>query len=117
MAVEGHKPGRIPGGLRPNIVIRLKKGWTFESDSRAFISRDGQKLSPMKDLPEGSRLVYVAPELAQAVPESLSEDERNLARYLHVILPEGTGPSAYFHVLRKWACIDKVEPSPDISLP
>ena len=113
----GHDAGRSPKGIKPHLNLELRVGWRFDSDQRTFISDDGRQFSPMKDLPKGSRIVYKTPELAQASPESLSQEERSLARGLQVILPKGKDPAAYLALVRKWVCVLEAQLPREISLP
>jgi hypothetical protein len=68
-------------------------------------------------LPKGSRIAYKVPSLAAADAARLSRPERDLRRYVHVILPAKETPGAYINALRGWPCVESATLAPDISLP
>lgn len=109
--------GGPPPGLKPYLRVRLKPGWSWDAGRRRFVSPEGEEVAAGEGLPKGSRIVPVAPELAEAAPESLSPDEEELARHLQVILPAGTDPAGLLPLVRRWRCVEKAEPPPEISLP
>ena len=109
--------GKAPKGIRPHLVVKVKPDWQYDDSRGTFVSSSGQAFSAMEKLPRGSTIVHVAPHLAKADPRSLSKDERNLARYVHVILPRKTTPSAYLEVVRSWPCVEEARLPPEISLP
>jgi hypothetical protein len=55
--------------------------------------------------------------LARAEGSSLSADERNLARHMQIVFPKGTAVDSYLAAIRKWHCVEQVQPPPQISLP
>src|SRR5947209_7251243 len=79
----------LPLGVSPHVDLRLKPGWRFDRRRPALVSKAGQSVSLRGLLPSGTRIVPMAPSLADADPQSLSEDEHLLARYFQV-LPSGT---------------------------
>ncbi len=102
---------------KPHLVVKLKGGWLFDSDRRRFVSADGRQFSPVKDLPKRTRIVYMTPMLARKSLKSLSKEEKELVRYVQVILPKGQDPSAYLVRVREWECVADVNLPPDLSLP
>jgi hypothetical protein len=108
---------RPPPGLRPHIVARLRPGWRYDARRRGMISPAGETLTLPGELPRGSRVQYMVPELAEKPPEELTEDERTLGRYVHVILPAGTDPASHVATVAAWPCIEEAHLPPDISLP
>lgn len=113
----GQEGGSSPKGIPPHLVVKLKPGWRYDESVDVFISPKGRAKSPHADLPRGSRIVYMLPDLARADPVALSIDERQLARYLHVFFPKGTTVSDYLALASSWACVEDVELPPEISLP
>jgi hypothetical protein len=103
--------------VRMPLDFKLKSGWHFETKRRAFESDSGEKFSPRGDLPEGSRIVYKVPNLAKADESKLSKHERDLRRYMQVILPEGESPAAYLRAVRAWPPVEEANVGPDVSLP
>lgn len=98
-------------------MVKLKRGWSFDSERRVFLSGTGKKFPPKADLPKRSRIVYMSPDLANQAPGKLTKDERNLSRYLQIIFPKGTIPKKYIDVIEHWECVEKVRLPPEISLP
>jgi hypothetical protein len=114
MIQGGHPPARA---VAPHLVLKLKAGWTFDPERRVFVSQQGRRFVPRVKLPRGSRIIHMVPGLAKAAQKSLSRHERNLARYLQLILPRRTDPAAYIETLRKWDCLAEVRRAPEIDLP
>jgi len=104
-------------GLKPHLVVKIKAGWTFNPKEKMFVSRKGKKFSPTPHLPKGSEVRFMTPELATSDPGSLSKAERNLARYLQILFPQGTAPKRFIMAIKEWECIEEVRLPPDISLP
>ena len=117
LPVMGLDAGRVPKGLKPHLVVKLNEGWEFDATRHVFVSTEGREFSPKTALPKGSKIVYTAPTLATAPRNSLSEAQRNLARYVQVILPKGHDAAAYRPVVAKWECVEEVDLAPVISLP
>jgi hypothetical protein len=106
-----------PKGLKPHLVVKIKAGWTFNPKQKIFVSRKGKKFSPTPHLPKGSELRFMTPELATSDPELLSGAERDLARFLQILFPQGTASKRFIMVIKEWECIEDVRLPPDISLP
>lgn len=107
-----------PGGkVRTPIDVKLKKAWRFDEDRQVFSSTAGETFAPGQTLPRGSRIVYKVPKLAKADPARLSKAERDLARYMHVILPKGKSPYEWVEAVRAWPPVESAEVAPDVTLP
>jgi hypothetical protein len=106
-----------PKRLRPSLDVKLASGWRYEGRAGLFISSDGKQFSPREQLPKGTKLLYMVPQLARAEGSSLSADERNLARHMQIVFPKGTAVDSYLAAIRKWHCVEQVQPPPQISLP
>jgi hypothetical protein len=110
-------PAPHDGSIRTPLDFKLKSEWYFETKSRTFKSSSGDRFSPRGDLPRGSRIVYKTPKLAQADPSALNEHERELRRYMQVILPHGESPAKYVPAVRAWPSVEEAYAGPDVSLP
>jgi hypothetical protein len=110
---------RLPANSRIRIPVdlKLKPGWRFNPDRRVFESDTGEKFTPRGDLPKNSRIVYKVPNLARVKAANLSKSERDLRRYMQVILPAGESPAEYVNVVRGWPCVEEAHVAPEISLP
>lgn len=107
----------LSGNVSPFLVVKLRGGWRYDEAKRGFVSSEGGNVCPYEDLPRSSKFEYMVPDLANASPKSLSEDESNLARYMHVILPKGSAASDYLTIVQSWPCVEEVRLPPKISLP
>lgn len=107
--------GKVP--LLPSLVVRLGPEWRYVASRKCFLSTGDEEWRPVQELPAGTRIEPMAPHLAESDPGQLTEDEKDLARYVQVIFPAGTDPGDYVTSIRDWPCAEKVRPPPDISLP
>lgn len=107
-----HGTGDIPG-LLPLLVAHLNEGWRLATGRCIHAAGDEFDLAGL--LPAGTRLEYMVPQLQERKPAD--EAEANLARYVHVVLPEGEDPEEYLARLRELACFDEVRKPPEVSLP
>jgi hypothetical protein len=115
--VVKHPGPRRPHGIRPHLVGKLRDGWTYDSSAAVFVAADGRRFQPQAALPKGTTIVPMTPDLARSAARRLSPAERNLARYIHIILPRGRSPAVYLPRLVEWACLAEVRLPPDIDLP
>jgi hypothetical protein len=113
---EKESPG-LPPGVSPHLDVRLKSGWRFDRRRRSLVPAAGKPVSLRGLLPSGTRIVPMAPSLADADPKGLSDDEQLLARYLQVVLPSGTDPTDPAAALRDLDGVELVSTPPRIGLP
>jgi hypothetical protein len=106
-----------PPELRPHLVLKLKKGWAFDARRRQFVSATGKAVTTQQLIPQGAQVVHVTPSLAKADPKSLSAPERELARYVQLILPMGDDAAARVAAVRKWEPVAEVSLPPQARLP
>jgi hypothetical protein len=104
-------PIRIP------VDLKLEPGWRFLPDRRVFRSDAGEEFTPRGDLPKYTRIVYKVPSLAGSDEAELSEHERELRRYMQVILPKGQSPEDYVRAIQSWPCVEEAHVAPEVSLP
>lgn len=104
-------------GIKKPVEVKLKPKWSFDGRRRVFTREDGNEFAPKDALPKKSRILYKVPSLAQADPESLSKDERELRLYLQIILPDEVLPADYLQAIRAWPCVEETHLAPDVSLP
>ena len=57
------------------------------------------------------------PDLAEAQPEALGPDDRNLAPYAHLMLPADSDAEEYLATVKEWEAVEHAELPPQISLP
>jgi hypothetical protein len=115
---SGLTRGVPPKGLQPHLVVKLKKEWRYKQDKGAFVDLIGKrKGSVAPRLPAGSRLVPMAPVLAEADLRELSNDELNLARFIYIMLPKGTKPKRVLKEVLDWHFVESAELPRSISLP
>lgn len=104
-------------GIKTPVDLKLKPKWRFDRARRVFASDSGQTFAPHDDLPRNSKIVYKAPNLAAAAEAELSQAERDLRRYMQVILPADESPAAYVETIRAWPCVAEAHVAPEVSLP
>lgn len=104
-------------GIRTPIDLKLKPKWRFDAKGGAFESEAGEQFSPRDDLPKGAEIVYKVPSLVKADVKNLSKHERDLRRYMQVILPADESPAEYVAAVRAWPCVAEAQVAPTISLP
>jgi hypothetical protein len=110
--------GVPPKGLQPHLVVKLKEEWRYKQDEGAFVDLSGKrKGSVAPRLPAGSRLVPMVPALAEADPRGLTNDELSLARFIYIMLPEGTKPKRVLKVVLGWHFVESAELPRSLSLP
>lgn len=105
------------GSIRTPIDVKLKSNWRFDTTRRIFESDAGEKFSPRGKLPTGSKIVYKMPIVARAEVSGLNAHERELRRYMQVILPGGETPAEYLPVIRAWPSVEEAHTGPEVSLP
>ena len=106
----------LPGHIRVPLELKLKRGWRFVPERRVFESDSGGKFAPPR-LPRNTRIVYKAPVLARADEATLSKHEKELRRYLQIILPPGESAADYVSIVRAWPSVEEAQVAPDVSLP
>ena len=106
-----------PPSVKIPIELKLRPGWRFEPRRRLFESESGETFAPYGDLPKGTKIVYKVPRLAHADAAGLSDAERDLRRYLQVILPAGQSLQDHLAAIHRWPCVAEVHRGPVVSLP
>ena len=112
----------MPPDLEPVLVVKLEPGWRHDPREGTLRRQEGtagatEVFDPAPDLPAASRIEAMVPDLARASPESLSEPELELARYLHVFPGRGADLDELLEVIASWSCVEEVRRPPQISLP
>ena len=105
------------GSVRTPVDFKLKSDWAFDTRRRTFESASGERFTPRGLLPGGSKIAHKVPDLARADIASLSDAERELRRYMHVILPRGESPERYLTEVRRWPPVEEAHVAPAVSLP
>ena len=110
---------RKTGPPRQHIVLRLCKGWTYDSRARQFCKKGEQPFRPGTELPKYTRIAVQIPSTARKRKRSAVEDE--LARGLQVVPPKGASATDVLACVREWPCVEKAwvapEPVPATSAP
>jgi len=109
---HGFTHGEAPGGP-PFIVIKLKTGWALEPGGTR-LKAGARRAAP--ELPAGAELVPALPVQPQARGKA-SPAERELARFVHLRLPDGAPVGEALALARGWAFVERADLPPAISLP
>ena len=104
-------------GIKVPVELKLKRRYWYDPSKRVFESESGERFNPSGDLPKNTRVVYKVPALAAADAATLSKHEKDLRRYMQVILPEGVSAADYIAAIRAWPVVEDAWVAPDISLP
>jgi len=112
----GYSRGDAPP-LRPHLVLQLKAPWRYEGTSGAFVTAGGKRFETKGRLPPGSSVVPTVARLQGRDPASLSGPEAKLARYVQVLLPQGTEAAGWLATIRQWPCVQSVDLPPEVGLP
>jgi hypothetical protein len=107
-------PPKGPTGK--SIDCKLKPGWRFDEDRGVFVSAAGEAFAAPA-LPKQARIVYKVPSLARAPRRGLSAAERDLQRYMQIILPTARASKALLGAVQSWPCIEEAHLTPEVSLP
>ncbi len=102
---------------KPHLVIKLKRGWTYDASRGTFVNTRGTEFKPAPLLPEGVSILPVAPHLAQAKAESLTPPEREVARFYQVVFPEGEDPTRHQQAVSAWRSVAEASLPPKASPP
>jgi len=99
-----------------SIDCKLKPGWFYDVERDVFVGPKGEVLAPTS-LPKGARISYKVPSLSDPSRRSLTPAERDLGRYLQVILPTSRGAEKLVPVIQSWPAIEEAHVAPEIGLP
>jgi hypothetical protein len=99
-----------------SIDFKLKSGWRFDETKRVFIDPRGAEVT-LPRLPKTSRVIYKVPSLARSASKKLSGAERDLQRYMQVILPSPRSTQSVLQAIQSLPGIEEAHLAPEISLP
>lgn len=99
-----------------SIDFKLKPGWRYDEAQRVFVDRGGARYAP-PPLPEAARIAYKVPSLAKPSSRKLSKAERDLQRYMYVLLPPSEAPQRHVESIQAWPCVEEAHVAPEVSLP
>jgi hypothetical protein len=110
---------RKPSGTKIGVPIedKLKPGWRLDTRRGVLESARGERFSPRRQLPKGTRTVRKVPQASRAETATASRAERDLQRYVQVILPPGERPADHLAAVRRWPGVEAAHIAPDVSLP
>ena len=103
------------GLIRRSVDFKLKPGWRYDEREGVFVDARGGRFEP-PSLPKKARILHKVPALARSSRRSLSGPQRELQRYMHVILPPGA-PQRYEKMVEAWPCVEEAHVAPEVSLP
>ncbi len=98
---------------RPHLVLKLRKGWTFDSAARCFSKSGHDPVRPGADLPKYTRIKPQVPSLARKRTRTAAEDD--LARGIQIVPPRGVSPAKLLKHVEAWPCVEKAWVSPEVS--
>ena len=92
-------------GIKFPVEVKLKPKYRYDPRRCVFESESGKRFNPSGDLPRNNKIVYKVPALAEADPARLSTPEKDLRRYMQVILPDGESPADYIKTILAWPSV------------
>ena len=97
---------------RPHLVLRLRRGWTYDSGLRCFCLEDHDPFRPGADLPKYTRIAFQVPAMARKRKRTAAEQE--LARSIQIVPPKGVRPERLLKRVQSWPCVEEawVAPTP-----
>jgi len=101
----------------PYVTIKVKPGWHYAPSRNAFVSVDSRAVCPSRGPLPWTKVEPTAASLASLAEETLSEAERELARYYVVVVPREVDLKRLLARVRKWPCVETAELPPGIGLP
>jgi hypothetical protein len=106
-----------PKGLTGrSIDFKLKPGWRFDEKKRVFIDPRGAEFAAPR-LPKNSRLLFKVPSLARSASKKLTSAEKDLQRYMQVILPSPRSTQSALHAVQAIPGVEEAHVAPELSLP
>lgn len=72
-------------GVAPCIVARLADGWQFEPARKCFAHVESGRALRIRSLPPSTRVEMRYPYLAGVASQELSDDDKDLARYVQFV--------------------------------
>jgi hypothetical protein len=94
-------------------LVKLGRGWRLDAKG-ALVSSRGRRVAPT-GLPAGSDVRSVVPRAKRAAKASAVE--RELERFVHVVLPARSDVARALAEVRRWAGVESARTSPEICLP
>jgi hypothetical protein len=109
----------LPRGVKiaPTIEVKLGRDWRYDPKRGLFMSERGEQFAPGRALPGTARIVPKVPSLARTAPARLSKAERELTRFVQIVLPPRTDPARLIAAIRRWPSVEDAQPAPRVSLP
>ena len=101
---------------RRSIDFKLKPGWRYDEAKGVFVDPNGVKFTAPR-LPKNSRVLYKVPSLARSASKKLSGAERDLQRYMQVILPSPRSTKTVLQAVQSLPSVEEAHLAPEISLP
>ncbi len=107
---------RIPG-VAPCIAAQLTPGWQFVSASKGFVHEKTKESFRIQGLPPSTRVELRYPDLASIPQSRLSDDEKELARYVQFIFHPRARLDKHLARIENWAMTESAHIVPMGSLP
>ena len=102
--------------LRP-VELRLKPGWRYDARRALFVTDEGGRCAPGPDLPKGARIAPKVPALVRPGRAGLSKPEKDLLRFVQVLLPARVSAADFVDRISLWPCVEEVRVAPVVGLP
>lgn len=104
-------------GVMPCIAARLAPEWRFVSAGKGFEHTRTNESFDIQGLPPSTRVELRYPDLAGIPQSRLSDDEKELSRYVQFVFHPRARVDEHLTRIRKWAIIESAHIVPMASLP
>lgn len=104
-------------GVAPCIAARLAPEWQFVSASKGFEHARTNESFEIKGLPPSTRVELRYPDFAGIPQSRLSDDEKELSRYVQFVFHPRARVDQHLACIRNWAMIESAHIVPMPSLP
>jgi len=99
-----------------SVDFKLKPGWRYNEEKRVFVDDKGVEFAPPR-VPKKARVAYKVPSLRRSAQKGLSNAERDLQRYMQVILSSTRSTTETLKAVQSWPWVEEAHLTPNISLP
>ena len=119
MVYRGQQGRTAIPGVAPCIVARVAPGWRYLPRRQGFRNLETDEFVAVEGLPPSTRVEARYPDLARAKPDGLSEEDRELARYLQFVFHPRARLDKHLARIRGWTPITEayIVPTPELPGP
>lgn len=115
--VYGNKPEDTTDIAAPCIVAQIAREWKFDPSRVGFHNLGSSEFQAIEGLPDGARVEARFPDLLDADPDSLTDEEREMAQFVQFVFAPGTRLDSQLERIKGWAAVVDAYVVPEPGLP